>query len=93
MDLEEIKEEKENRPPEIRYHEFQKTLEESDHPMYSLIKDGPLSREEFDRLKGARNQEEYQRIWDRLQETRREEREEEYRQKRREDSQVQWQRR
>jgi len=79
--------------PPLNYYEFQQKLEELESPIYSLVGDGLFGREEFDRLRNARSEKEYLRTWESIQETRREEREEEYRQKRREDSQVQWQRR
>lgn len=76
MNLDEIKSQRENRVPEVSYHKFNKKLKESEHPKYELVKDGPLDMETYERLRGTRNEEEYQMKWKAIQKKRREERQE-----------------
>jgi hypothetical protein len=72
-DIEKMREQ--HMKPDIPYDKFKETMENSPMPEYDLVKDGGLALPEFNRLKKARDYEEYKRIWRKIKEEREERRE------------------
>ncbi|GAA0271778.1 hypothetical protein [Halobacterium noricense] len=65
--------EREASKPDVKYHEFRKTVQERNEPKHEWVENGIMSVSEFNRLKEADEQAEYREIWESVEQDRREE--------------------